>query len=381
MKTIETPVLICGGGGSGLSLSIFLSAQGVKSLLVERHDTTSHLPKAHYLNQRTMEIFREYGIADTVYQRGTKFENMHQVHWLTSLGGDGPLDRKTIYRMDAFGGGALYDTYTADSPVLSANLPLLRLEPVLREFAEKAELGDVRFSNELLDFTQDADGVTSTIKDLKSGETYQVRSQYLVGADRGRTIGPKIGIELQGPTNLVDMVSTHFTADLSAYITDDAPLIRWFINPEGGGGWASGAMVAMGPDQYDRHSPEWVFHFAFRPDDPEFDETLIVPRIRALLKLPDLDIKVHRVSHWIVESILASKYGEGRIAVIGDAAHRHPPTTGLGLNSGIQDAHNLAWKLAALVKGQAGAALLDTVPTWCCARSPRATPSGHCSPS
>ena len=360
MKTIETPVLICGGGGSGLSLSIVLSAQGVKSLLVERHDTTSHLPKAHYLNQRTMEIFREYGIADTVYRRGTKFENMHQVHWLTSLGGDGPLDRKTIYRMDAFGGGALYDTYTADSPVLSANLPLLRLEPVLREFAEKAELGDVRFSNELLDFTQDADGVTSTIKDLKSGETYQVRSQYLVGADRGRTIGPKIGIELQGPTNLVDMVSTHFTADLSAYITDDAPLIRWFINPEGGGGWASGAMVAMGPDQYDRHSPEWVFHFAFRPDDPEFDETLIVPRIRALLKLPDLDIKVHRVSHWIVESILASKYGEGRIAVIGDAAHRHPPTTGLGLNSGIQDAHNLAWKLAALVKGQAGAALLDT---------------------
>lgn len=360
MNTIETPVLICGGGGSGLSLSIFLSAQGTKSLLVERHDSTSHLPKAHYLNQRTMEIFREYGIADTVYELGTPFENMHAVQWLTSLGGDGPLDRKIIYTMDAFGGGKLQETYTADSPVRSANLPLLRLEPVFKQFAEKSTLGDVRFSHELIDFTQDAEGVTSTVKNLKSGETFQVRSKYLVGADRGRTIGPKLGIELHGPTDLIDMVSTHFTADLSAHITDDSPLIRWFINPEGGGGWGSGAMVAMGPGKFDRHSPEWVFHFAFRPGDPDFDEAAIVPRIRELLKLPNLDIKVHKVSHWIVESILASKYQEGRCVVIGDAAHRHPPTTGLGLNSGIQDAHNLAWKLSALVQGHAGNELLDT---------------------
>ena len=360
MQTLETPVLICGGGGSGLSLSIFLSAQGTKSLLVERHDSTSHLPKAHYLNQRTMEIFREYGVAHTIYQRGTKFENMHQVHWLTSLGGDGPLDQKTIYRMDAFGGGALYDTYTKDSAVLSANLPLLRLEPVLKDFAERGAPGDVRFGNELLSFEQDADGVTSVVKDLKSGETYQVRSQFLVGADRGRTIGPKLGIELEGPTNLIDMVSTHFTADLSKHINDDAPLIRWFINPEGGGGWGSGAMVAMGPTHYDRRSEEWVFHFAFRPGDPDFDESVIVPRIRELLKLPDLDIHVHKVSHWIVEAILANKYQGGRCVVIGDAAHRHPPTTGLGLNSGIQDAHNLAWKLTALVKGEASLKLLDS---------------------
>ncbi len=360
MKAIETPVLICGGGGSGLSLSVFLSAQGIESMLVERHDSTSNLPKAHYLNQRTMEIFREHGIAETVYARGTPFENMGQVAWLTSLGGDGPLDRKTIYKMDAFGGGVTAAAYEADSPTRSGNLPLIRLEPIIREFAEKSPRAKVLFSHELVGFEQDDKGVTSAIKNLKTGETFTVRSQYLVGADRGRTIGPQIGVELQGPTNLVDMVSTHFTADLSKHITDDAPLIRWFINPEGGGGWGSGAMVSMGPTHFDRRSEEWVFHFAFRPGDPDFDETLIVPRIRALLKLPDLDIKVHKVSHWLVESILASKYRGGRCVVIGDAAHRHPPTTGLGLNSGIQDAHNLAWKLAALVNGKAGDALLDS---------------------
>ena len=360
MRMIETPVLICGGGGAGLSLSVFLSAQGIASILVERHETTSNLPKAHYMNQRTMEIFREHGIAEVIYERGSPFENMGQVAWLTSLGGDGPLDRKTIYKMDAFGGGRTEAVYKADSPTRSGNLPLLRLEPVIRAFAEKSDIAQVLFSHELLSFTQDADGVTSQVKNLATGEVFAVRSQYLVGADRARTVGPALGIELQGPTNLIDMVSTHFSADLSAHITDDAPLIRWFINPEGGGGWGSGAMVPAGPTHWDRHSEEWVFHFAFHPGDTDFDEALIVPRIRALLKLPALGIKVHKVSHWLVEAVLANKYRGGRCVVIGDAAHRHPPTTGLGLNSGIQDAHNLAWKLAALVRGEASDGLLDS---------------------
>ncbi len=360
MQTIETPVLICGGGGAGLSASIFLSALGVESMLVERHTTTSHLPKAHYLNQRTMEIFREHGIADTIYAQGSKAENMGAVAWYTSLAGDGPLDRKMIYKMDAFGGGKTSETYARDSACRSGNLPQLRLEPLLREHAERSPLAKVRFNTELLSFEQDAGGVTSTVRDGASGETYLVRSQYLIAADRGRTSGPTLGIKLEGPTGLVDMVSTHFSADLSPYIDDDSPLIRWFINPEGGGSWGSGAIVPMGPNSYDRHSKEWVVHFAFRPDDPDFDEAAVVPRMRELFKLPNLRLEVHKVSHWIVEAVLADKYRGGRAVVIGDAAHRHPPTTGLGLNSGIQDAHSLAWKLAALVRGQATEKLLDS---------------------
>ncbi len=360
MKTIETPVLICGGGGAGLSLSIFLSAHGIDNMLVERHSTTSHLPKAHYYNQRTMEIFREHGIADTIYERGTPPENMGCVVWMTSLSGDGPLEGKLLYKMDAFGGGKLGPVYEADSPTPSGNLPQMRLEPILREFAEKAPRAKVLFAHELMRFEQDDKGVTSVVKNLQTGEEFEVRSQYLCGADRGRTINPKLGIELQGPSNLVDMVSTHMTADLSKYITDDSPLIRWFANPEAGSGWGSGVMVAMGPKKFDRHSEEWVFHFAFRPDDPDFNEGDIVPRIRHLLRIPELEIHVHKVSHWIVEAVLATKYRGGRCLILGDAAHRHPPTTGLGLNSGIQDAHNLAWKLAAVIKGEAGDGLLDS---------------------
>ena len=359
MNKIETPVLICGGGGSGLSLSTFLSALGVESWLVERHATTSHLPKAHYLNQRTMEILREHGIADTIYEKGTPFENMGCVAWMTSLGGDGPVDGRTLYKMDAFGGGKLAPTYEADSPTRSGNLPLIRLEPVLREFAERSPLARVNFGHELLRYEQDADGVTSVVRELQTGEEYEVRSKVLVGADRHRTVGPALGIELQGPTNMVDMVATHLSADFSRYITDDSPLIRWFSNPASGA-WSSGAMVAMGPGRFDRHSEEWVFHFAFQPGDPNFNEDDIAPKIKALLKTPDVDIKVHKVSHWIVECVLASHYGKDRVWVIGDAAHRHPPTTGLGLNSGIQDAHNLAWKIAAVVQGKAGLDLLKT---------------------
>ncbi len=359
MKSIETPVLICGGGGSGLSLSIFLSSLGVKSYLVERHGTTSHIPKAHYLNQRTMEILREHGIADTIYAKGTPFEHMGCVSWMTSLGGDGPVDGKTLYKMDAFGGGSLAETYEADSPSRSGNLPLIRLEPVLREFAEKSDLASVNFGHELTDWTQDDSGVTSVIRNVETGEEYEVRSQYLIGADRNRTVGPKMGIELEGPTNMVDMVATHLSADFSKYITDDDPLIRWFSNPASGA-WSSGAMVAMGPEKFDRYSEEWVFHFAFQPGDPTFNENDIAPRIKELLKTPDVDIKVHKVSHWIVECVLANHYGKERALVIGDAAHRHPPTTGLGLNSGIQDAHNIAWKLAAVIKGQAHHKLMST---------------------
>jgi 2,4-dichlorophenol 6-monooxygenase len=359
VSEIQVPVLIVGGGGCGLSSSIFLSDQGVESLCVERHETTSHLPKAHYLNQRTMELLREHGVADDVYERGTPFEHMMVTGWYTSLGGDGPLDRKLIYGMDAFGGRGLRERYEADSPVLSGNLPQLRLEPLLREHAERRAPGMVRFGHEVVSFEQDAEGVTVQIRDRVGEREYAVRAQFVIAADGGRTFGPALGIEMQGPTGLMDMVSTHFSADFSPYLDDEETLIRFFISPEHGDSWSSGAVVAMGPDHWGTRSEEWVLHFMVMPDDPErFDEEAIVPRIRRLLKVPGLEVEVHRVSHWILDAIVAERYREGRVFLAGDAAHRHPPTTGLGLNTAIQDVHNLAWKLALVLEGGASGELL-----------------------
>ena len=361
MKLIETPVLIVGGAGCGLSSAIFLAKHGIESWLVERYPTTSPAPKAHYLNQRTMEIFREEGIADLIYSVSTPAENMSRVGWYTSLGGDGELDRKTIFLMDAFGGHSLKEIYERDSPCRSANYPQLRLEPLLLDHARTLPLARLNYHHQLLSFDQDADGVTATIEERGSGETYQVRARYMIAADGGRMIGPALGIAMEGIERLFDMVTCHFAADLSKTIDDDSPMIRWFINPEKGGSWGSGVMVALGPDHYDRHSEEWLLHFAFQPDDPQqFDADSVLPRLKELLRLPDIEPRIIKMNNWKVQGVLAQRFREGRIFLAGDAAHRHPPTTGLGLNSAVQDAHNLAWKLAVVLQGRADASLLDT---------------------
>jgi 2,4-dichlorophenol 6-monooxygenase len=359
MADVEVPVLIVGGGGCGLSASLFLSNLGVEHLLVERHDSTSHLPKAHYLNQRTMEVFRQHELAESIYQVSTPPELMAKVRWRTSMGGDGPLDARTFATMDAFGGGETAQRYLRDSPCPSGNYPQLRLEPLIREHAERRGPGRVRFGHELLELAQDADGVTATVRDRAADSTYRVRAQYVIASDGGKTVGAALGVRMEGPTDLLDMVSTHFTADLSPW-ADESCLITWFLNPDGDGSWGSGVVVPMGPT-WGAKSEEWVVHFTFGADDPDrFDEQAIVPRLRELLKLPELDITVHKVSHWILEGVLADRYQVGRVFLAGDAAHRHPPTTGLGLNTAIQDAHNLAWKLAAVLDGRAGPELLDS---------------------
>ncbi|MDN5919458.1 MAG: FAD-dependent monooxygenase, partial [Pseudonocardia sp.] len=339
-----------------------LPAAGGAALGGPPHDSTSHLPKAHYLNQRTMEVLRQYGIAEPVYEAGAGLEAFGKVRWTTSLGGDGPLDARTFYTMDGFGGGSLFDHYATDSPCASSNLPQLRLEPILRCQAEERAPDGVRFGHELVALAQDAEGVTATVQERATDETYEVRAQYVVGADGGKTVGEKIGVGMSGPSGILDMVSCHFKADLSTY-ADESCLITWFLNPDGAGSWASGAMVPMGPT-WGKNSEEWVVHFTFGPDDPErFDEDAMGPRLKALLKVPDLDVEVLKVSHWILEGVLADRYQVGRVFLAGDSAHRHPPTTGLGLNTAIQDSHNLAWKLAAVLAGQASPWLLDSYQT------------------
>ncbi|MCW2985382.1 MAG: aromatic ring hydroxylase [Conexibacter sp.] len=359
MHRIDVPVLIVGGGGCGLSSSIFLSDMGTDHVLIERHESTSVLPKAHYLNQRTMEAWRTHGIDKPIYEVGAPVENYGHIRWVTSLGGDGPFDRRDFHEFDAFGGGELRELYERDSASLPTNLPQLRLEPILRRIAEERGPGKILYGHELLSWAEDESGVTAQVRVADSGEEIEIRAGYVIAADGGKTIGPKLEIPMIGPTNMVDMVSTHFSADLSEYV-DDRSMITWQINPEGEGSWGSGALVKMGPT-WDRHSEEWVVHFAFRPDDPaRFDEEQVVGRIRTLLKIPGLEMKVHKVSHWILDRIVADTWRSGRIFLAGDAAHRQPPTTGLGLNSAVHDAQNLCWKLAEVVSGRACDALLDT---------------------
>src|SRR6266498_3362240 len=268
MSEHEVPVLIIGGGGCGLSASIFLSNLGVEHLLVERHASTSLLPKAHYLNQRTMEAFRQHGVADAILAVAAPIEKFGKVRWTTSLGGDGPLDRRVIHEMDAFGGGALRPRYEADSACLSSNYPQLRLEPLLREQAERRAPGRIRYHHEVTGWEQGDDGVTVAVRNRDAGEDLTIKARYVIAADGGRTVGPKLGVQMAGPRNMVDMVSTHFSCDLSEH-WDDGTLINWFLNPEGADSWGSGVVVQMGPT-WGRHSEEFVLHSAFRTDGADW---------------------------------------------------------------------------------------------------------------
>lgn len=361
MSEIEVPVLIVGGGGAGLTASMTLSTLGVQTLLVNALPTTSTLPKAHVLNQRAMEIFSEVGIADEIYRRSTPAENMRATGWYAGLTGSHPNYGRKLGELEAWGGGYTDPDYIAASPCRSSNLPQIRLEPILKTHAERLNPGGVVFHHELLDLTQDADGVAATIRDKDTDRTYTVRSQYLIAADGGRTVGKLLGIGMSGPRDIMKMVSIHMSADLSRWATDDDVLIRWLVNPDFGGSF-SGVLVPMGPDHWGPASEEWVFHMQYGSDDPDaMLDDKVIARMRATLGLPeDCHPTIHRISQWVMEGVISDKFREGRIFLVGDAAHRHPPTGGLGLTSAVHDVYNLCWKLAAVLAGRAGDGLLDT---------------------
>ena len=361
MTDIQVPVLIVGGGGAGLTASMTLSTLGVDSLLVSAMPSTSTLPKAHVLNQRAMEIFTEVGVAPEIYKRSTPAENMRATGWYAGLAGPHDGYGRKLGDLEVWGGGYTDPDYVAASPCRTCNLPQIRLEPVLKEHAEKLNPAGVRFNHELVDLVQDADGVSATIRDKNTDTTYQVRAQYLIGADGGRTVGKLVGVEMNGPRDIMKMVSIHMTADLSRWATDDDVLIRWLVNPDFGGSW-SGVLVPMGPDHWGPASEEWVFHMQYATDDPDaMQPEKVVARMRATLGLPEeLQPTIHRISQWVMEGVIADKFRQGRVFFAGDAAHRHPPTGGLGLTSAIHDVYNLSWKLAAVLGGRAGDGLLDT---------------------
>ena len=270
----------------------------------------------------------------------------------------GPDYGRRLARLESWGAGGADDSWRAASPWRQLNLPQIRLEPLLKARAEELSPGRSRFGHELTGLEQDGDGVRATVRDNASGREYVVRCRYLLGADGGRRVASLIGVDYEGLGVITQTATLHVSADFSPWAPDPDVLIRWIFSPQAG---VLVVMVPMGPQRWGPASEEWVIHLNYPVDDPRAQsDAQVEADARQALGIPDLPMKIHKITRWSVEAVMASAFQAGRVFLVGDAAHRHPPTGGLGLTSAIHDAQNLCWKLALVLAGHASPALLDT---------------------
>ena len=345
MADIDVPVLIVGGGPVGLCASLLLSRFGVPSLLVERHPATSVHPRARGLNVRTMELLRTWGLENKAREAGRALENATEVVWAESLAG------RELRRVTA--GGRREDMRPV-SPTTGCACAQDELEPVLSASAQGYGVGDVAFDHELTSFESGAAEVTATIRKNSTGQEMTVRAAYLVAAD-GADSGVRQALQVAalGPGILSRQIGIYFEAPLGRLVAD-RPAVLYFIENAA----VSGLFAAV--DLADR----WVFYTARPPDWDQAAGGLPAGRcvelVRLAAGLPDLAVRVLAVLPWAMAAQTAERFRVGRVFLAGDAAHRIPPVGGYGMNTGIQDAHNLAWKLAGVLAGWAGPSLLDT---------------------
>jgi 2,4-dichlorophenol 6-monooxygenase len=354
----HVPVLVVGGGGAGLTASMLLARQGVEHLLISARPETSDLPKAHVLNQRALEVLDDVGVAGAVAQRSTPAEQMAATAFYAGLAGPGPGYGHRLARLEAWGAGGADDGWRAASAWRQLNLPQIRLEPLLKARAEELSPGAIRFNHELVGLEQDSDSVRATVRDNASGRRYVVRCSYLFGADGGRLVPSLAGIGYDGLGVVSQTATLHVSADFSQLAKDPDVLIRWIFSPQSG---ALVVMVPMGPQRWGPDSEEWVIHLNYPVGDPRaLSDAQVEADAREALGVPDMPWRIHKITRWSIEAVLAAQFRAGRVFLLGDAAHRHPPTGGLGLTSAIHDAQNLCWKVALVLSGAAEPGLLDS---------------------
>lgn len=350
MSTIQLPVLIVGGGIVGLSASLFLSGQGVKSLLVERHSGTSIHPRARGLNRRTMELYRGLGIDEEVRAAGAALSpswGIYQGSSLVKVIESHPREERSAPRPLP---GAAYFSYLG--PVEGTRGTQDMIEPVLLSAARNRG-GDVRFNTECIGFEQDANGVVATLRDRTTEVESTVHAAYLIAADgAGSPIRQKLGAQTTGAGTLGYLLSILFHADLRELIRGREFSMCLINQPT-----FRGLLTSI--NNHDR----WVFHLSYDPEsDPveEFSPERCEAFLKLALGLSNIDLEIKSILPWQPTVRVAEKFQHGRVFLAGDAAHQMPPWGGQGATTGIADVHNLAWKLAAVLRGEATPALLKT---------------------
>ena len=347
-------MLIIGTGPSGSATAALLSSYGIQNVAINRYRWLANTPRAHITNQRAMEVLRDLGreVEDEAYMFATEQDLMGENIFCESLAGE------EIGRMKSWGNHPLSRAeHLMSSPTKMNDLPQTFMEPLL--FKTACQRGtQARMSTEYLSHTQDAEGVTTICRDRLTGKDLTIRSKFLIGADGGKSlVAEHAGLPFEGKMGVGGSMNILFRADLSKYVAHRPSVLYWVMQPG-----ADVGGIGMGLVRMVRPWNEWLIVWGYDINGPEPDVTpeFATGVARQLVGDPALEIELLSANVWTVNNRYATRTANGRVFCMGDAIHRHPPSNGLGSNTSIQDAFNLAWKLALVLKGQAGERLLDS---------------------
>ncbi|WP_189338516.1 FAD-dependent monooxygenase [Sphingobium sp. SCG-1] len=350
MPIEDIDLLIVGAGPAGLLASIIASKLGLTHQVVERRAGLHTEPSAHVLKTHSMEVYRRLGMAHSIVAQGTPESLQQCVTWCESVTG-------VIYgKLNLVGQKGRVPRFTEISPAHSVNIPQSVVEPILHARA-KALGGDniVSFETYFRGFSQDGDGVISTLED--GAGTRAVRSRFLIGADgAGSRVRRAAGIDVEGPPALANFLAIHIHSDVRPLL-ERAPGVLFFIHTPDLEGF------------FIMHQPNGsqVLMMRYDPDLTPF-ESFGEAQCRDIIRQAigaDHAFTVAAIDRWAMTAQVARDYRRGRVLLVGDAAHRFPPTGGLGLNTGVEDVENLIWKLGAVLRGHANMTLLDSFAEEC----------------